>query len=198
VKLFIGQWLFAIVIALTYSPYGWSGKTHVIHMHVWIAVGLGGAIASLPIFLGLTQPGKTLTRYVIAIAQMLFSALLIHLCGGRIETHFHVFGSLALLAFYLDWGVLITAAATIATEHFIRGLMWPESIYGVTNPEWWRFLEHAFWVVFCTGGLALFCQRAVRDWHSAAEEGGMMEAMAEGEWRKQSVLDRVDEGPKAG
>jgi len=36
------------------------------------------------------------------------SALLIHLSGGRIETHFHVFGSLAFLAFYLDWPVLIT------------------------------------------------------------------------------------------
>ena len=37
---------------------------------------------------------------------MLMSALLIHLTGGRIETHFHVFGSLAILAFYRDWRVL--------------------------------------------------------------------------------------------
>ena len=195
-RLFIGQWLFALLIALVYSPYGWSGKTKVIHLHVWIALGLGAAIASLPIYLGFTQPGKTLTRYVIAVAQMLFSALLIHLTGGRIETHFHVFGSLALLAFYLDWGVLIVAAATIAVEHFIRGLVWPESIYGIVNPEWWRFLEHAFWVVFCTAGLTLFCRRAMRDWLSAAEEGGMIEAMAEGEWRKQSVLDRQAEEKK--
>ena len=46
------------------------------------------------------------TRYTIATAQMLMSALLIHLTGGRIETHFHVFGSLAFLAFYRDWRVL--------------------------------------------------------------------------------------------
>ena len=32
--------------------------------------------------------GTALTRHVIAIAQMLYSALLIHLTGGRIETHF--------------------------------------------------------------------------------------------------------------
>jgi hypothetical protein len=31
---------------------------------------------------------------------MLWSALLIHLTGGRIETHFHVFGSLGILAGY--------------------------------------------------------------------------------------------------
>ena len=41
------------------------------------------------------------------VAQMLMGALLIHLTGGRIETHFHVFGSLAFLAFYRDWRVLI-------------------------------------------------------------------------------------------
>ena len=35
---------------------------------------------------------------MIAAAQMLIGALLIHLTGGRIETHFHVFGSLAFLA----------------------------------------------------------------------------------------------------
>ena len=40
---------------------------------------------------------------------MLMGALLIHLTVGRIETHFHVFVSLAILAFYRDWRVLIPA-----------------------------------------------------------------------------------------
>ena len=57
------------------------------------------------------RPGETLTRHVVAVGQMLTGALLIHLTGGRIETHFHVFGSLAFLAFYLDWRVLVTASA---------------------------------------------------------------------------------------
>ncbi|MEK7317214.1 MAG: ATP-binding protein, partial [Candidatus Eisenbacteria bacterium] len=35
-----------------------------------------------------------------------------------------------------------------ASDHLVRGLVWPESVYGITNPEWWRFLEHAFWVLF--------------------------------------------------
>jgi hypothetical protein len=127
---------------------------------------------------------------VVAVAQMLFSALLIHLSGGRIETHFHVFGSLAFLAFYLDWGVLVTATVTIALDHFLRGIFWPESVYGIINPEWWRFLEHAFWVVFCAGFLIASCMRQIRDWLGFAEEGGMLEALAESEWRKQSVLER--------
>jgi len=50
--------------------------------------------------------GKAITRHVIAIGQMLDSAPSHHLTGGRIETHFHVFCSLAFLAFlYRDWRV---------------------------------------------------------------------------------------------
>lgn len=52
----------------------------------------------MPILLAIFRPGTVLTRDVIAALQMLSSALLIHLTGGRIETHFHVFGSLAFLA----------------------------------------------------------------------------------------------------
>jgi len=193
-KLFIGQWLFAILIALVISPYAWEGRVRVVHMHVWIAIFLGGAIASFPVALTILKTGAVATRYVVAVAQMLYSALLIHLTGGRIETHFHVFGSLALLAFYLDWGVLVTAAVTIALDHYVRGLIWPESIYGITNPEWWRFLEHGFWVACCTVSLILFCHRSLRGWLAAAEETGMIEAMAESEW--QSVLD--DQPKKTG
>jgi hypothetical protein len=189
-KLLVGEWLFGIVIALLFSPYGWAGKSRVVHLHVWIAIFLGGAIISLPVALAWKRAGWMVTRHVIAVGQMLFSALLIHLTGGRIETHFHVFGSLALLAFYLDWPVLVTAAATVAADHFIRGLVWPESVYGIVNPEWWRFLEHAFWVAFCTVFLVLSCGRHLKEWLSAAEEGGLMEAMAEREWREKSVLER--------
>ena len=52
---------------------------------------------------------------------MLMGALLIHLTGGRIETHFHVFGSLAFLAFYRDWRVLVPATVVVALDHLLRG-----------------------------------------------------------------------------
>lgn len=191
VKIFLGQWLFAVFIALVFSPYAWQGKLKTVHPHVWIALLLGGAIISLPIALALVRPGQAITRHVIACAQMLFSALLIHLSGGRIETHFHVFGSLAFLAFYLDWTVLLTATVTIALDHLARGIFWPESVYGIFNPEWWRFLEHAFWVVFCASFLVASCLRQVREWLTFAEEGGMIEALAESEWRQRSVLERA-------
>src|SRR5689334_10374342 len=107
--LMLSQWVAGILLALTVSPRAWSGMQNYIHPHVWAAVLLGGAIASLPVAMAFVLPGRPLTRHTIAVGQMLTSALLIHLTGGRIETHFHVFGSLAFLAFYRDWRVLITA-----------------------------------------------------------------------------------------
>jgi hypothetical protein len=188
--LMLGQWAFAILVALTFSPYGWEGKVKAVHMHVWVAVLLGGAISSLPLALIYTRPGSPLTRHVVAAAQMLWSALLIHLSGGRIETHFHVFGSLGILAGYRDWTVLVTATVVVATEHLIRGLTWPESIYGIVNPEWWRFLEHAFWVVFAVSFLGVLCRRGLRDLQLIAERTAEMEALAESEWSKSSVVER--------
>jgi sigma-B regulation protein RsbU (phosphoserine phosphatase) len=79
------------------------------------------------------------------------------LTGGRIETHFHVFGSLAFLAFYRDWRVLVPATIVVAADHLGRQALWPESVYGVANPESWRFLEHAAWVVFEDIGLVIAC-----------------------------------------
>src|SRR5678816_3303355 len=83
------QWVFALFVALVASPYSWEGHDASIHVHVWMAVFMGGTL-SLPIIaLTVHRPGSALTRHVIAIAQMLWSGLLVHLTGGRIETHFH-------------------------------------------------------------------------------------------------------------
>ena len=190
-RILVGEWLFGILVALVFSPYAWQGRVRSIHEHVWLAVLLGGAIVSLPVALATFKPGLRVTRHLVALGQILWSALLIHLTGGRIETHFHIFGSLAILAFYLDWQVLMTATVAVVADHLVRGVLWPESIYGIANPEWWRFLEHGFWVLFCLVFLVTSCRRQLRDWMGFAEEGGMLEAMAESEWRHQSVLERA-------
>ncbi|HYO74940.1 MAG TPA: hypothetical protein VE010_00640 [Thermoanaerobaculia bacterium] len=187
--LMLVQWVFAVLFALFFSPYAWSGKTRVLHTHVYVALFMGAALTLLPVLLAKYRGGSALTRHVMAISQMLMSALLIHLTGGRIETHFHVFGSLAFLAFYLDWRVLITATVTVAGEHFLRGLLWPESIYGVTNPEWWRFLEHAFWVAFEDVILIWGCITGLRDMKSAAAQQVAVEQLTELEQLKTAALE---------
>ncbi len=146
--LILGQWAFAIFLAFVISPCAWAGKTKVLHAHVLLAIFMGAGISVFPVVLSRIRPGWVVTRNVIAVALMLSSALLIHLTGGRIETHFSIFGSLAMLAFYRDWKVLIPATLVVATDHFLRQTFWPESVFGILNPTWWRFLEHAAWVVY--------------------------------------------------
>jgi hypothetical protein len=118
------QWLAGVAAALWISPRAWEGEFSHTHIHVWVALFLGGTISGFPIFMALTRPGATLTRHVIAVGQMLSCGLLIHLTGGRIESHFQYFGALAFLAFYRDWRVLLTATVVAATDHFVRGMYW--------------------------------------------------------------------------
>jgi PAS domain S-box-containing protein len=157
------QWIAGIAVALALSPRSWAGSTSTVHPHVWAAVLLGGAITALPLGLAVLRPGHVMTRYTIAIGQMCMSALLIHLTGGRIETHFHIFGSLAFLAFYRDWRVLVLAALVVAADHVLRGAFWPESIYGTATASDWRWVEHLAWVVFEDAILVVSCVRA-RAW----------------------------------
>ena len=190
-KLMVVQWAFAIGLALVVSPWGWEGKQQVVHAHVYLAVLMGAGLTLLPLILVREMPGHVVTRHVIAVSQMLWSALLIHLTGGRIETHFHVFGSLAWLAFYLDWQILVTATVVVAADHFLRGMFYPESVYGITNPEWWRFLEHAFWVAFEDGILLIACHNGLRSLRDGAHRQAQLEALSESEQNKAVALEML-------
>jgi len=164
------QWIAAIVAAFVISPNTWAGTESTMHVHVYAALLLGGLISAPPAILAWTRPGTAMTRHLIAAAQLLMSGLLIHLSGGRIETHFHVFASLAFLSLYHDWRVLLTGATVTAVDHAVRGIVWPESIYGVLTASPWRTVEHAAWVVFAVSFLAVGCVRAVRMYRRRAEQ----------------------------
>jgi hypothetical protein len=174
-KLMLFQWLGGMAAALLISPKTWIGGTSEIHAHVWASVFLGGVIAFLPIYLAWKQPGGLATRHTIAVAQMLFSALLIDLTGGRIETHFHIFGSLAFLAFYRDPKVLISATVVVALDHMIRGIFWPQSVFGILTSSDWRWVEHAGWVVFENTFLLLSIRQSLNEMHAVAERQAALE-----------------------
>lgn len=168
-----------ILAALIVSPRTWAGQTSSLHIHVLAAVVLGAVIISLPVTLALRHPGQVLTRHVIALGQMLQSALLIHLSGGRIETHFHVFGSLAFLAFYRDWYVLLTATAVVAADHWLRGLFWPQSVFGILTPSPYRWIEHAGWVLFEVWFLRWSCRENLKEMQREAMQQAELEQVHE-------------------
>jgi two-component system sensor histidine kinase/response regulator len=169
------QWLASIGVALWITPLTWIGATSSIHVHVLAAIFLGSAIAAFPILLVFLRPGQAITRHVIAVSQMLVSALLIHLTGGRVETHFHVFGSLAFLAFYRDWRVLVTATIVVALDHFLRGTFWPQSVFGTITPDSLRWTEHAGWVLFEDVFLFIMCHQSVVEMRGIARRQAELE-----------------------
>jgi PAS domain S-box-containing protein len=171
----LGQWAFAIALAWLISPYAWAGRTRSLHLHLQMAIVFGGLLNALPLIAIRRRPGAASTRHVVAAVQMLWSALLIDVTGGRIETHFHIFGSLAFLAFYRDASVLWTATVVTALDHLLRGMFWPDAVYGAANPEWWRFLEHAAWVLFEVIVLSIGTMRALRDMKLLAEREAQLE-----------------------
>ena len=173
------QWIAGIIAAYWISPLTWNGTTSQTHLHVWSAIFLGGAVTFLPFTLTLTQPGRASTRYTVAIGQMLMGALLIHFTGGRIETHFHVFGSLAFLSFYRDWRVLVPATIVVAADHFFRGAFWPQSAYGVLAVSQWRWLEHTGWVLFEDTFLFIAIRRSVSEMWNVAERTFESESLKE-------------------
>jgi two-component system sensor histidine kinase/response regulator len=179
-RLFAGlmcfQWVAGVIAALVISPRAWAGSVSHTHIHVWAAIFLGGIITIFPVALAFLRPGEVLTRHVIAVAQMLMSALLIHLSGGRIETHFHVFGSLAFLAFYRDWRVFVPATIVVAADHFVRGVYWPQSVFGVLAPSQYRWIEHAAWVIFENIFLVQSCLQTTKEMRESAAKQAELEA----------------------
>ncbi len=173
--LLLGQWLASIIISLVVSPFAWEGSIQTVHLHVWTAMFLGAAIIGLPVWLAFTEPEKTSTRHLVGVAQMLLGALLIHLTGGRIETHFHVFGSLAFLSFYRDWRVLLSASLVVVLDHVLRGVFFPQSVYGVLAIEPLRWLEHAWWVIFEDAFLIKTCLDNIKEMQSIAARQAELE-----------------------
>ena len=94
-----------------------------------------------------------------AVSQIGWSMLFMWLLEGRSEAQFHVFVSLAFLAFYRDWRVLLTATLAAIAYPIVRIVMLPDS-YVVGASAWWRVFDQGIWVVgeFCMLLLAVRAQ----------------------------------------
>ena len=146
--LFFIQWPVAVLLAFYMTPTTWAGTQSSIHLHVYMAVGLGALVTLFPAWLVWQRPGELITRLVIAAAVMIFTAIFIHLSGGRDEGHFHFFMMMAFVALYFDWRVILTAVVVGAADHILRTALFPMSVFGVLDSPWFQLFRHVCWVVF--------------------------------------------------
>jgi two-component system, sensor histidine kinase and response regulator len=183
--LIVFEWLAAMAAASLISPQIWPTERPM--RLIWTAAALAGLIYLLPLYLALRSPGRAYTRYVIAFGQMLTPALFIHLTGGSFETHFFIFGALASLASYRDVKVLLIATVVVATDHFLHGLQWVESVFGAVQVTPWNWVAFTGWVLFEDTILALWI------WESLRLTSGMASNQAEQQLLHETIEREVAE-----
>ena len=173
--LIVAEWVVGICVALTLTPFSWHGHVASISPQMWAAVVPGSVLVIGALTTLLLRPGTRLSRHVIAIAQMGFGTLFIHLTGGRMETHFHIFGSLAFLAFYRDWPVLITGTVVALFGNVARGLFWPDATGALTALTTARVFEYAGWMSFEDVFLIASCVRGQTEMRAIARRVAQLE-----------------------
>lgn len=188
--LFLAQWLFVVLLAVFVTPRTWIGATPQVQIHQIVAVVMGGLLAAGPWWLIRAAPSQPTTRYIAAVSQLLFSVVIIHITGGRIESHFHIFGSLAILSFYRDWKVIAVATAVTAVDHIVRGLFLPQSIYGLADLQLFRSWEHVGWIVVESAFLVVGIRNQLGRMHEIARTKGDWEEAQE---RTTDLLNRTVE-----
>ncbi|WP_347355860.1 ATP-binding protein [Bdellovibrio sp.] len=141
------QWVASIVVGILVTPSTWVGSFSGAIENALVGLIFGGLFSLPAVYCVHVFPGERFTRYLVAASQMFFSVLFIYLAGGRIESHFHVFVSLAALAFYKDVGVLGLASFIVIADHILRGCLLPLSLYGQEEHAQWRWIEHTMWII---------------------------------------------------
>lgn len=155
------QWGLLLAASIFYTPTTWVGAEGSTHPHVLLALVLGG-LAALPSFgLSRLRAGALATRVVIGASQAAMVGLFIYLAGGRIEAHFAVFVSLAILMIYRDLWPIIAAAGVTAVDHLLRGLFLTQTLTGAVDSSVLIVVEHATYVVVQVG-FQVYCVQMMR------------------------------------
>ena len=181
----------------------------VLLLHVPVALGMaawygtwGTAIlvaaiaAGIPFVVARRQPGTPISRHLVGIGFMTFSALFIHQAQGVIELHFHIFASLAFLLAYRDWKVPVSAAAFIAVHHVLFHVLqhngFPVFVLNHHGGFVWVAV-HAAFVVFETSVLVFLARQLAGEAERTQAVFECAEALAAGDLSRQPAGDGVAE-----
>ncbi len=126
------QWAGAIYLAATLPHDPRFAPLH--HRHgVFTAILLGGLLSGITALFSLKRAGDAGTRYVNAVGQMLMSVMLVWISGDPSALQFHMYGSLALISFYLEWELVLAVTvlrvfSQVLLNHLLLGELRPVSL----------------------------------------------------------------------
>ncbi|WP_218933507.1 sensory transduction histidine kinase [Rubripirellula lacrimiformis] len=150
-------------VAMIVPPSRWLESDGLVGLSIWLSLTLGTLVCVIPSALTFRFAGQPIVRHSFAVAQVAWSAILIHLCGGIAAVQLCILVSLALLSLYRDVRVLLTASFISGADYLIRSNLWPQSLYGDRVMLPYEWLEHLNWLILTTGFFALTSHRSHQD-----------------------------------
>lgn len=125
----------------------------------------------------------------VSLALLSASGLLVHYTDGLIESHFHFFVALPLVALYQDWRPFLSAILYVVLHHGVVGYLNPTDVYNhpaaIAHPLKWAFI-HAAYVLGLVAVLAFH-------WRVAERAQMALEATQVGMLRANRILRAVSE-----
>jgi methyl-accepting chemotaxis protein len=158
----------------------------------------------MPLVLVKIMAGQLVSRVAIAIALMVFSAIIIQQTHGLIESHFTVFVLLAMLLYYRDWRPILVAAIVIAVHHILFNLaVFSEAGFIVFSqgPSIKTLFIHAITVVVESGVLILMANNLSKDVQYLGLEpkklSEMVRVLSEGNFNQKIIVSANDKSSVA-
>ena len=152
----------------------------------------GGVVAALAAIASWSRLGARIQTATATFGLISASAVLVHLSGGVIESHFHFFAMVGIITLYQDWMPFGLAIAFVAIHHGLASTFDPHSVYNhsaaLNNPWKWALIHGLF--VLGASAANLFAWRLNED--SATRAQSFQLRLAEAERRRQSALEIND------
>jgi signal transduction histidine kinase len=163
--LFAVQWVIAMLLAWKSAVPG-DGR-------LWITLILGGMLWVPAALFTRGAPLAWWTSHWVAVSQIGWSWLYVWLLEGNTEAQFHLFASLAFLAFYRDWAVLLTAMAAAIAWPLAKLAMLPDS-YTIAPAAWSRLMHQGAYLAAETAMLLVTVSQARKTvWRFALQSAGL-------------------------
>jgi PAS domain S-box-containing protein len=108
----------------------------------------GGTIALAALVATLPLRPRVLRATAAAAGLIACSAILVHLSGGTVEFHFHLFVMVGLLALYQEWIPFLLAITFVVLHHRVVGVLDPSGVYNhaaaIAHPWRWALIHAVF------------------------------------------------------
>ncbi len=116
--------------------------------HLTLGFVGGLALAGLAALAICPRLAPRLRAALATIGLILASALVVHISGGFIESHFHFFVMMAVIVLYQDWLPFLLALISVVLDHGVIGMLAPTMVYNhpaaLHHPWTWALIHGGF------------------------------------------------------